>query len=196
MKTMAGAGRVGKVGPQLENEKTAAMNPLGVFKAYCARQGMRFTPERRAIIEEIYRDNAHFDVDGLYLRIRLANPDMKLAKGSVYRTIPHLMRASLLRASLADDGRVRYEQTLGQTHHDHIQCVRCGKILEFHDGTIDRIQEEICAGHGFEMLWHTHVIRGYCAECRKGLVDRSAEAPLRRAAGKQKTKQEGESERV
>lgn len=142
-------------------------NPSAVFRKYCADNGMRFTRERQIIIEEIYRKDTHFDVDALFLRIRNLHPDIKLAKGSIYRSIPHLLRASLVRASLTADGHVCYEQTLGRSHHDHMQCVKCGKILEFYDGAIARIQKRVCMENDFEMLWHTHVIRGYCSKCRR-----------------------------
>lgn len=162
-----------------------ARSPRAIFRDYCSRNRLRFTRERGIIIDEIYRENAHFDVDRLFLSIRGSNPDSRLAKGTIYRTIPHLLRASLLRVSLSKNGRVCYEQALGQAHHDHMQCLKCGRILEFHDGATDKIQEAICRKHRFSMLSHTHVIRGHCAECSGKSAGKTADSP---AASGRRTK--------
>ena len=142
-------------------------NPKTVFKEYCKKNGMRYTPERELIIEEVYRKDGHFDIDSLFLRIRNRHPEMKLAKGSIYRTLPHLIRAGLIRESLMDDGHVCYEHTLGHQHHDHLKCVGCGKIFEFYDQEIDSAQKKVCDKLKFNMLWHIHVIGGYCSKCQK-----------------------------
>lgn len=142
-------------------------DPKALFKEYCRRHGMRYTPERGVIIDEIYRKDGHFDIDGLFLRIRTRNSGTKLAKGSIYRTIPHLLQAGLIRASLTEEGHICYEHTLGHDHHDHMKCIGCGRIFEFYEKGIDRIQERLCERRHFKMLWHTHVIGGYCEGCQK-----------------------------
>ena len=140
--------------------------PRAVFRSYCANHGMRYTRERELVIDEIYRQDGHFDIDGLFLRIRNGHPHSRLAKGSIYRTLPHLIKAGLIRASLTDEGRICYEHTLGHSHHDHMKCVGCGTIFEFYDKRIDELQQELCRTLGFTMLWHTHIIGGYCPKCR------------------------------
>lgn len=142
-------------------------DPKTILREYCGRKDMRYTRERAMIVDEIYRKDGHFDIDGLFLRIRARHPKTRLAKGSIYRTLPHLIQAGLIRESLTDEGRACYEQTLGHTHHDHMKCVRCGKIFEFYEKRIDEMQQELCRKRGFRMLWHKHVIGGYCSKCRK-----------------------------
>lgn len=140
--------------------------PEIIFKEYCKRNRMRYTPERDLIIREIYRENGHFGIDDLFLRIRNRHPKTKLAKGSIYRIIPYLINAGLIRISFTDRDHVCYEYTLGHSHHDHMKCIRCGRIFEFYDERIDRAQQEICRKRGFKMLWHVHVIGGYCSRCQ------------------------------
>ena len=142
-------------------------NPVSIFKEYCRKNAMRFTPERRMIIEEIYRKDDHFDIDELFLRIRKHYPKARLAKGSIYRTLPFLIDAGLIRESLTERGHVCYEHTLGHTHHDHLKCIRCGKVFEFYDKRIDKAQKEICDKFKFKMVWHRHVLGGYCWRCQK-----------------------------
>ncbi len=139
--------------------------PETVFKEYCAARGLRFTPERKMIIKEIYRKDGHFDVDELFFRVRKANPGAKLAKVSIYRVIPHLLQACLIRTSLSEAGHLCYEHTLGHEHHDHMQCMKCGRVFEFYDEIIDGRQSKICDEHDFDMRWHMHVIGGYCSKC-------------------------------
>ena len=141
--------------------------PEVIFGEYCRKNGMRYTPERELVIREIYRENGHFDIDGLFLRIRNRHPEAKLAKGSIYRMLPYLIDAGLLRTSFTERGHVCYEGTLGASHHDHMKCVGCGRMFEFYDDRIDQAQREVCERHGFHMLRHTHVIEGYCSKCRE-----------------------------
>lgn len=142
-------------------------NQINIFKDYCKKHGMRYTPEREEIINEIYREDGHFDIDGLFLRIRNQRPRLKLAKGSIYRTLPHLIGSGLIRESLTDGGRICYEHTLGHDHHDHLKCIGCGKVFEFYEQGIDEKQQELCRKRKFKMVWHTHIIGGYCEKCRK-----------------------------
>ena len=147
--------------------KDSKKDPKDVFKKYCSKHGMRYTPEREIIIDEIYCKDGHFDIDELFLRIRRKHPNIKLAKGSIYRTIPHLIRAGLIRESLAEDAHISYEHTMGHQHHDHMKCIGCGKIFEFYEEGIDRIQQELCRRRNFKMMRHTHVIDGYCRKCQE-----------------------------
>lgn len=149
------------------NKEIHVEDPKAIFGEYCRSHGMRYTRERGMIIDEIYRRDGHFDIDSIFLRIRNRNTKIKLAKASIYRTLPHLVGAGLIRESLTDEGHACYEHTLGHSHHDHMKCMGCGKILEFYEKQIDQIEQKLCKKRGFRMLWHTHVIGGYCRKCLK-----------------------------
>lgn len=140
---------------------------LEIFKGYCRNNNMRYTPERELIIKEAYRKDGHFYVDELFLRIRNKNKDTKLSKASIYRAIPHLIRAGLIRESLASDGRICYEHSLGHEYHDHMECIVCGNILEFYDKRISGLQEDICKNMDFHMISQVNVIKGICSSCAK-----------------------------
>ena len=141
--------------------------PEEILRAYCRKRNMRYTPEREAIIREIYRTYKHFDVDLLFVRIRENNPNTRLCKATIYRTIPHLVEAGLVRESLTRNGHACYEPTSGRSHHDHMRCIGCGRIYEFYEPSIDRAQERLCTERGFLMTSHIHVIEGNCSRCRK-----------------------------
>lgn len=140
-------------------------DPKVIFKKYCEDNDMRYTPERDIIIEEFYRKYEHFDIDTLFFRIRKNYADTKLAKGSIYRTLPHLIDAGLIRISFIDQGNIYYERTVGHSHHDHMRCLDCGKIYDFFSEEIENIQESIAKKLKFTIDWQMHVLSGYCEKC-------------------------------
>lgn len=142
-------------------------NSVKLFRQYCKKNNMRNTPERELIIKEIYRVDEHFDVDRLFLRIRERYPKLKLSKVSIYRALPHLIKAGLIREAFSDSGAICYEHVIGHDHHDHMKCLECGKVIEFYEKEIDDVQQMLCEKIGFEMIWHVHVIGGYCKKCRR-----------------------------
>jgi len=127
---------------------------------------MRYTFERETIIKEIYHSNGHFNIDDLFLRIRSHNPSCRIAKTSIYRSVPHFLDAGLLRESIANAGQVIYERTLGHFDHDHFRCISCGKIVEFSSPKLALTQRKICKEKNFTVLWRTNVVNGYCQDCR------------------------------
>ncbi len=142
---------------------------IRLFKKYCMEKRMRYTPERELIIREVYQADGHFDVDRLFLRLRARHPHSRIAKTSIYRSVPYLLDAGLLRESIAEAGRVVYERTIGRFDHDHFRCVKCGKILEFYSPELDTAQKKICEQENFKILWRTNVVNGYCCECSNSL---------------------------
>ena len=142
------------------------MDPKDIFRQFCKNNDMRYTPERGLIIDEIYRTHDHFDVDQLFLRIRNRFPKIKLSRASIYRTMPLLINAGLLREALTQVNRIYYDQTLGHSHHDHLKCLKCGSIFEFYSETIDEEQEALCKKRKFMITSHMHVIYGYCYKCK------------------------------
>ncbi len=140
-------------------------NALAVFREYCARRKMRYTLERELIIKEIYREQGHFNVEKLFASIRRRHPASRIAKTSIYRSVPHLLDSGILRQSLADAGVVVYERSLGRKDHDHFKCIKCGKMVEFFSPELESAQRKICAQENFQVLWRMNVINGICQEC-------------------------------
>ena len=126
---------------------------------------MRYTPEREMIIKEIYSSEGHFKIDLLFSRIRGKNPHSRIAKTSIYRSVPYFLDAGLLRESMTHSGHVTYERALGRSDHDHFRCVHCGQIVEFYSPELEQAQKKICKQEKFQVLWRTNVINGYCQSC-------------------------------
>lgn len=96
----------------------------------------------------------------------LLNEDSDIGLATVYRVLTQFENAGILVRHHFDEGRATYELQEGR-HHDHIVCVRCGKVEEFVDPEIEQAQREIAARHGYEMTAHSLVLYGICEQCRE-----------------------------
>ncbi|OIO72116.1 MAG: transcriptional repressor [Elusimicrobia bacterium CG1_02_37_114] len=135
-----------------------------IFREYLKRKGLKITPERNAVLETIFSFHKHFNVDELYDLLRKQNKSISHA--SIYRTLPLLIESGLVSESLRCQGRVSYEHIFGHDHHDHLICIKCGRIIEFKDNRIEKLQKEVCKKYKFEPSEHKLGIRGYCNKCR------------------------------
>jgi Fur family ferric uptake transcriptional regulator len=134
-----------------------------VFKRYLEKHGLRFTQERRLILEEISSISDHFEVEDLVRQFRSGGK--KVSTASVYRTIPLLIDAGIIIKNPCDQMQARLEPVFGHEHHDHLVCIRCKKIVEFKDDEIEKLQEAVAKKNGFLMVGHRLVISGYCPDC-------------------------------
>lgn len=136
------------------------------FRSFIKEKGLRNTPEREAIIVEIFAFPDHFDVDELYLRLRKTGS--RVSKASIYRNIPLIMECGLIREIWHEDGHMHYEPVYGQSHHCHLRCLQCGKVIEFVEDDLKDIEERVARRHDFEIVDHRLDMLGYCLECREG----------------------------
>jgi Fur family transcriptional regulator, ferric uptake regulator len=134
------------------------------FNDYLKDRGLKYTPQRKVILKKALSVHNHFDADGLYDKLRTDHPF--LSRATVYRTLPLLVKAGLVRETMRCQGRASYEHTFGHEHHDHLICIKCGKITEFKDEKMEKLQNQICKKHRFLPVEHRLGIRGYCAKCR------------------------------
>jgi Fur family ferric uptake transcriptional regulator len=141
------------------------MDPEEHLRGYLRRNGLSFTSTRSAILEGIVASRGHFDAEELHLRLKKSGE--RLSAATVYRTLPLFVKSGLLRETLRSGGRARYEPAWGRDHHDHLECLACGRIIEFKDDELERLQDRVCRRHGFQAVEHRLGIKGYCASCRK-----------------------------
>ena len=141
------------------------MNPVDHFRGYLRQNGLTFTTARSAILEGIVTSDGHFDADELQEHLRKRGE--RLSAATIYRTLPLFVDSGIIRETLPSRGRTRYEHAWGREHHDHLECLRCGAIIEFKDDELERIQTKVCGRHGFQAIDHRLAIRGYCASCQK-----------------------------
>ena len=108
-----------------------------LFTDYLERSGQRKTPERYAILDEIYTHKTHFDVYTLFLQMKQRRYQVSMA--TVYNTLDLLVDAGLVKRHQFGQNTSHYEQAYGFRQHDHLICQRCNKVLEFCDPRIHQI---------------------------------------------------------
>lgn len=117
----------------------------------CQTRGMRMTEQRRVIARVLSQAFDHPDVEELYKRASAIDPRISIS--TVYRTVKLLEDAGIVTRHEFGDGRSRYEQ-VPETHHDHLIDVKSGKVIEFRDEEIERLQEAIARKYGFRLVDH------------------------------------------
>lgn len=127
--------------------------------------GLKVTLPRLKILSLLEACNGrHMSAESLHHELLNSGEDVGLA--TVYRVLTQFEAAGLVSRHNFEGGQAVFELNEGE-HHDHILCVRCGKVEEFVDSVIEKRQKEIVEEHGFEMTDHHLTIYGVCAECRK-----------------------------
>lgn len=134
------------------------------FREFLATKELKFTQERRLILEEVFRIHGHFEADDVALGLRERGE--RVSRASIYRTLPLLVESGLLRDVYSAEKHSHYEHVFGHRHHDHMICTSCGTAIEFSDPEIEALQDRICELHGFEAKSHKLEITGICDKCR------------------------------
>ncbi len=133
--------------------------------AYMEKKGLRSTAQRRLIIDSFFEGSSHMTIEDLLAEVRTREPSIGYA--TVYRTLKLLAECGVASERHFGDGPSRYELAdEASTHHDHLICTSCRRIIEFEEPRIEAIQDEIAARHGFEVHSHKHEMYGLCATCR------------------------------
>ena len=125
-------------------------DPISLEDA-CVEKGMRMTEQRRVIARVLQNSADHPDVEELYRRAAAVDPNISIA--TVYRTVKLFEDSGIIERHDFRDGRARYEP-LPEAHHDHLIDLRSGRVIEFSNEEIERIQERIARELGFRLVDH------------------------------------------
>ncbi len=117
----------------------------------CVSKGMRMTDQRRVIARVLSEAHDHPDVEELYARASKIDSHISIA--TVYRTVRLFEEAGILERHDFRDGRSRYEE-VPERHHDHLIDVQSGKVIEFRNEDIEKLQEFIARELGYKLVDH------------------------------------------
>lgn len=133
---------------------------------YIRERGLKRSRPRELILSQFLAMGGHVSADDVHDRVRAAEP--AIGRTTVYRALRLFCDAGIASSMDLEDGLTRFEPALSRNHHDHLICIRCGRIDEFVSEEVERLQEQAAAAHGYELVWHRHQLYGVCARCSAG----------------------------
>lgn len=136
-----------------------------ILEEYIGQHNLKLTRQRRVILEAFLGTERHVSAEELYKDLRKKHPEIGLA--TVYRTLNLFSDCGLAQARRFGDGETRYEHVYNHSHHDHIVCTRCGKIIEFENPAIEDLQDNIAREKKFKVYSHRLELYGLCSRCSK-----------------------------
>ena len=137
---------------------------LADFLEFMNRKGLNTTSQRRIIAEAFFELPGHHSLEEFYQHILQRDPG--IGQTTVYRTLKLLCDAGMAMEIHFSDGITRYEVARPDSHHDHLVCLQCGKIVEICDPRIEKLQRELAEKYGVKLRGHVHNLYGLCEACR------------------------------
>ncbi len=134
------------------------------FLNYLKQEGLKWTSGREKVFREAVATEGHFEAEELAYRLR--KKGSRISKATVYRTLPLLVKAGLIKEVIHGEKHHHYEPICGESQHDHLICLECGKIVEFEEEPLREIEEKICKKHHFQPQKIVMEIFGHCKKCQ------------------------------
>ena len=141
-----------------------ASKELKVLEGYITQNQLKITRQRRAVLKAFTECENHVSAEELYNMVSSA--ESKIGLATVYRTLALLTESGLASELDFGDGQKRYEHRYMHSHHDHMICTECGKIIEFNHPLIEKFQEKVAADNKFTITSHKLDLLGLCNECQ------------------------------
>jgi Fur family transcriptional regulator, ferric uptake regulator len=144
--------------PPLTADKLASAR--STFSDFLRDKGLRQTPERFKVFDEVYSTNDHFDADELYVRLKSNN--VNVSRATVYNSLELLLECDLVVRHQFGDKQAKYERSFSFRQHDHLICTECGELFEFCDPRLQSVQEMVSEVFDFEISHHSLHMFGTC----------------------------------
>lgn len=141
-----------------------SQSPVEKFREFLEVKGLKHTGRRLQIAEHVFEKHNHFEADQLLDSLRQRK--LRVSRSTVYRTLPLMVEAGLLRELRFGD-RTAFEHDYGYPQHEHLFCEKCGEVLEFVSEELMDLREQVCRRFRFRPTSHRFVIQGVCEKCSR-----------------------------
>lgn len=135
-----------------------------IFRSYIREKGLRHTRQRDVILDAFLSADKHITVEELSNLVKRKNPEIGYA--TVDRNLKLMYACGLADEIKIGKQKTRYEQKIGQEHHDHLICLKCGRFIEVRDERIEKLQDKLAVANDFLPQKHKLEIYGLCRDCR------------------------------
>ena len=150
------------------------------LRDFLKRRGIKFTAPRRRILEAVLEMEDHFEAEQLLFELRQRGE--RVAKATIYRTLPLLVDCGILKQVRFEVKQAHYELCFGENPHDHMVCSRCGRIIEFGADEVIELRGRLAKQHNFHAVAHRFQLLGLCHGCANQCPAASIEPADRRDA--------------
>jgi Fur family ferric uptake transcriptional regulator len=138
---------------------------LEIFRRYLRERSLPVTTQREQVAEVLFAAGGHLSVEDIEQLLRKRG--LHVGKATIYRTLDLLAQSGMIHERDFGEGFRRYERAPGHPHHEHLICLRCGKVVEFANERLEKMKELIAAEYGFQHRHHRLEIYGVCRECQQ-----------------------------
>ena len=136
------------------------------LKKIVKQKGLKYTDQREIVLSVLLNAEDHLTAEEVYNEIKKEHTDSNIGIATVYRALSFLEEVDLITSiAFGTDGK-KYESN-AKSHHDHLICTQCGKIIEFMDDEIEKRQDKIAKKNKFKITSHSMQLYGTCETCQE-----------------------------
>jgi Fur family ferric uptake transcriptional regulator len=136
------------------------------LKKIVKQKGLKYTEQREIVLSILLDAQDHLTAEEVYNEIKKEHTDSNIGIATVYRALSFLEEVDLITSiAFGTDGK-KYESN-AKSHHDHLICTNCGKIIEFIDDEIEKRQDKIAKKNKFKITSHSMQLYGTCETCQE-----------------------------
>ena len=135
------------------------------FKDTMKSLGLNNSVQREYVLKVLFKSDTHLSADALLFEVK-KEYEVTMGIATVYRILNLLEELHIVNGILIDGNESKVYELNLVSHHDHMVCTQCNKIVEFYDAELEKLQENVAFSNGFTLKSHNMLLYGICNECQ------------------------------